>query len=86
MELERLFSVSEPGAYDLWEEAIAETGFDFADDYSERRWMIGESLFHEVRDDFPRVTPVPVGGAASNTVSGSMPVPLTLLTRPWWIN
>jgi hypothetical protein len=24
--------------------------------------MIGESLFHEVRDDFPRVTPpVPVG-------------------------
>jgi hypothetical protein len=62
MELERLFSVSEPGAYDLWEEAIAETGFDFADDYSERRWMIGESLFHEVRDDFPRVTPpVPVG-------------------------
>jgi hypothetical protein len=27
---------------------LSPTGFDFADDYSERRWMIGESLFHEV--------------------------------------
>ena len=57
-----MFAASEPDAYDLWEEAITETGFDFADDYSERRWVIGKSQFHEVRDGFPRVVPpVPVG-------------------------
>jgi hypothetical protein len=61
-ELDRLFSVAEPEAYDLWEEAIAGTGFDFADDYSERRWVIGKSQFHEVMEGFPRVTPpVPAG-------------------------
>lgn len=61
-ELDRLFSVAEPGVYDLWEEAIAETGFDFEDDYSERRWVIGKSRFHEVKDGFPRlIPPVPAG-------------------------
>ena len=61
-ELERLFSVAEPAAYELWEEAIAESGFDFEDDYSDRRWVTGKSQFHEVLDGFPRLMPpVPVG-------------------------
>lgn len=61
-ELDRLFSVAEPEAYDLWEEAIAGAGFDFEDDYSERRWLIGKSQAHEVKGGFPRVTPpVPTG-------------------------
>lgn len=56
-ELDRLFSVAEPGVYDLWEETIAKTGFDFGDDYSDRHWVIGKSQFHEVKEGFPRLTP-----------------------------
>ena len=42
--------------YSRWEETLAATGFDFEDDYSERRWIAGEPDFYSVRDDFPRIT------------------------------
>ncbi|MGE8143261.1 PD-(D/E)XK motif protein [Novosphingobium sp. NPDC080210] len=61
-ELDKLFAVADPDACALWEAAIAETGFDFGDDYSDRRWVIGKSLHFEVRDGFPRIAlPLAIG-------------------------
>lgn len=61
-QVERLYSVADPEAYALWEEAILATGFDFDDDYSERRWSVGKSLQFEVLEGFPRIaTPPPHG-------------------------
>lgn len=56
MELEKLFVTAPQDAYRLWELAIVETGFDFDDDYSDRRWTVGKTMDFEVRDEFPRVT------------------------------
>ncbi len=55
-EIETLYSVEAPDVYALWEEAIAATGFDFDDDYSDRRWVSGKSLNFEVENGFPRVS------------------------------
>lgn len=64
-ELDQLFSVAEPESCELWEEAIVATGFDFDDDYSDRRWIIGKPHFYEVVQGFPRVTPpIPQGVSA----------------------
>lgn len=61
-ELEKLFSVADPEAYNLWEAAILATGFSFEDDYSERRWILGKATEFEVTEGFPRIpTPVPTG-------------------------
>jgi hypothetical protein len=61
-ELDSQFSMEDPEAYMLWEQALAESGFDFAHDYSERRWLIGRNLEFEVLDGFPRITgPLPNG-------------------------
>ena len=46
----------EPGTREHMELAIAETGFSFDDDYSERRWIVGKTTEFEVLDEFPRVT------------------------------
>jgi len=60
--LEKTFAAADPEAYQLWEEAIAAAGFDFDDDYTDRRWAVGKHLEFEVQGDFPRiVTPVPTG-------------------------
>jgi hypothetical protein len=64
-DLDRQFSMEDAESYMLWEQALAETGFDFAHDYSERRWMVGRSLELEVTDGFPRIT-----GPLPNGVSG----------------
>jgi hypothetical protein len=64
-DLDRQFSMEDADACMLWEQALAETGFDFAHDYSERRWMIGRNLEFEVVDGFPRIT-----GPLPNGVSG----------------
>jgi hypothetical protein len=79
-ELDRLFSVADPGAYMLWEEAIAGTGFDFEDDYSERCWVIGKSRFHEVLEGFPRlVPPLPAGvSGASYSIGLEACAPFTV--------
>jgi hypothetical protein len=57
LELEKFFAAAEPEAYRLWEVAITEAGFDFDDDYSDRRWTMGKSQEFEVSDEFPRITP-----------------------------
>jgi hypothetical protein len=57
LELERIFALGPQEAYRLWELAITETGFDFGDDYSDRRWMVGKTLYFEVSGEFPRIVP-----------------------------
>ncbi|WP_417228695.1 PD-(D/E)XK motif protein [Amphritea sp.] len=48
--------------FDQWEEAIFATGYDPENDYSARRWHLGESQTFEVVEGFPRVAvPLPVG-------------------------
>lgn len=56
LEIEKLYAAAEPEAYRLWELAIADTGFSFDDDYSDRRWTVGKTMEFEVHDEFPRVT------------------------------
>lgn len=57
LELERNFSGAEPEAHHLWELAVAEAGFDFEHDYSDRRWTVGKALMFEVMEGFPRIVP-----------------------------
>ena len=42
---------------ELFEERLAATGFDWTDDYSDRKWLRGPDHTFEVTGDFPRVTP-----------------------------
>lgn len=52
-EIEKLdASVSE-----LFEKRLTATGFDWTDDYSDRKWLRGPDHTFEVRGDFPRITP-----------------------------
>ncbi len=65
LEIDQLYSLFDPDAYALWEEALAATGFDFDDDYADRRWIVGNSLQFEVVENFPRIAnPLP-GGVSS---------------------
>ena len=41
----------------MFEERLAAAGFDWDDDYADRRWTIGEETLYEVADGFPRITP-----------------------------
>ncbi len=46
-----------------FEERLLAAGFDWADDYSDRRWLVGEISLFEVAEGFPRITPgsIPTG-------------------------
>lgn len=60
--LEKRFAASDPVTWQLWDQAIAATGFDFEHDYSDRRWSVGNCSEYEVRLGFPRIeAPVPAG-------------------------
>jgi hypothetical protein len=60
--MEKIFSEADTESFLLWDAAIEASGFDREDDYSERRWTLGQTLDHEVHGDFPRiVTPLPPG-------------------------
>jgi hypothetical protein len=71
-EIEKLYAVLDPEAYSLWEEAIMSTGFDFEDDYSDRRWNIGKRLHFEVVEGFPRIANPPPAGVSSVRYSISL--------------
>ncbi len=71
-EFEKLYAVLDPEAYALWEEAIMATGFDFEDDYSDRRWNIGKNLHFEVAEGFPRIANPPPTGVSSVRYSISL--------------
>ena len=51
------------GAERDFEERLLATGFDWADDYTDHRWLIGGESLYEVVEGFPRITPaiVPAG-------------------------
>lgn len=42
---------------ELFEERLVAAGFEWTDDYSDRKWLRGSDHTFEVRGDFPRVTP-----------------------------
>lgn len=48
----------DPFAADELEQSLMAAGFDFNHDYSDHRWKIGDSSVYEVREGFPRITPV----------------------------
>lgn len=51
-------------AYERWQDLIAATGYDEADDYVERRWVLGLARSYEVIEGFPRLAaPLPNGVA-----------------------
>tara|TARA_R100000365_G_C2748176_1_gene79083 strand:- start:2416 stop:3429 length:1014 start_codon:yes stop_codon:yes gene_type:complete len=46
-----------PSVVELFEERLLAVGFDWADDYSDRKWLMGADHLFEVVGDFPRITP-----------------------------
>ncbi|MDW5377641.1 PD-(D/E)XK motif protein [Halomonas sp. HP20-15] len=49
-------------AYGTWERLLNASGFDWAHDYSDRRWSVGKRAAFRVEDGFPRIpSPVPMG-------------------------
>ena len=64
LELEKLYAAAEPEAYQIWEQALLDTGFDFDDDYSDRRWTLGKTFEFAVTAGFPRVTSPLIAGVS----------------------
>ena len=67
--VERLHAIiadQDPATVDLFEALLAAIGFDWDDDYSDKRWLIGREDLFEVRDDFPRITPFMYPGGVSD--------------------
>ena len=59
-------------AVDLFEERLSAAGLDWADDYSDRLWLVGGESLYEVREGFPRIasTMLPTGvGRVRYTIS-----------------
>ena len=50
----------------VFDERLAATGFDWEEDYSDRRWSIGDEVLYEVADGFPRLTPSMVPAAVDD--------------------
>ena len=46
----------DPMTADLFDARLFAAGFDWADDYSDRRWIRGREHFYTVRGEFPRIT------------------------------
>jgi hypothetical protein len=69
---ERIFAEADTESFLLWDEAIQASGFDYDDDYSERRWRIGSPIDHEVRGDFPRIVTPLLPGVSSVRYSVSL--------------
>jgi len=44
-------------AVEMFETRLLAAGFDWSDDYSDRKWLLGDERIYIVRDAFPRVTP-----------------------------
>ncbi|MCB8889464.1 PD-(D/E)XK motif protein [Vreelandella malpeensis] len=61
-EVELIFKSATLTAYDTWERLLAAAGFDWAHDYSDRRWTVGKRVTFLVEEGFPRIpTPLPMG-------------------------
>ena len=47
----------DPSCVELFEQRLMAIGFDWADDYSDLRWLPGPEHVFEIDEDFPRVAP-----------------------------
>lgn len=58
-----IISARDSAAERDFDERLLATGFDWADDYSDRQWLIGEESLFEISEGFPRITPatIPAG-------------------------
>ena len=65
-EVRSVIAKHDPATVDLFEERLAAVGFDWADDYSDKRWLGGHEYMYEVRDGFPRIAPLMFPRGVSN--------------------
>lgn len=65
-EIRSMIAAQEPAAIDLFEERLLSIGFDWEDDYSDKRWVKGREHVFEVREGFPRITASMVPGGVHN--------------------
>lgn len=84
--LEKLFQDCGPEAYGLWEAALADTGFDFEHDYSDRRWIIGKTQEFEVADAFPRIASPLVPGVSGVRYSIAIDACMPFSVEPGTLN
>ena len=49
--------VVDPSAAATFDAKLSAYGFEWSDDYSDARWIVGETSIYEVREDFPRIEP-----------------------------
>lgn len=60
--VEDIFRAEKMSAYGTWERLLISAGFDWAHDYSDRRWTVGRRTVFRVVEGFPRISsPVPMG-------------------------
>ena len=55
-------------AVELFEHRLATVGFDWTDDYSDRLWLVEEESVYEVREGFPRITPIMYPSGVGNVM------------------
>lgn len=55
-----------PSVVELIEERLLAVGFDWADHYGDKKWLIGPERVFEVIDGFPRITPQMYPTGATN--------------------
>lgn len=49
--------VVDPSAAATFDAKLSAYGFEWSDDYSDARWIVGETSIYEVGEDFPRIEP-----------------------------
>ena len=64
--LREIIAEHDMAAIDLLEERLTAAGFEWMDDYSDRRWIVGREHLFEVREGFPRVVPSMLPYGVSN--------------------
>ena len=52
------FAEDDMVAVELFEQRLAAMGFNWTDDYSDKLWLVAVESVYEVREGFPRITPV----------------------------
>lgn len=69
---EKIFTEADTESFLLWDEAIHASGFDYDDDYSDRRWNLGLTIDHNVEGEFPRIITPLLPGVTSVRYSVSL--------------
>ena len=58
--------IQDTSVVELFEGRLLAAGFDWADNYSDKNWLVGPENVFEVTEDFPRITPQMYPTGASN--------------------